>query len=388
MKTCIHFGTCGGCDFQNIEYSLEISKKKEYLQKTFPFLSPIEFVPSPSSEFYRNKIQMPFSSRAIQGKRVLTLGLHNLEETFIVDQQECYIQKNELTVVAQQVKKVLRKFPYKAYQPQKRTGAWRHLVARISDASKEIMIILVVNHPLHPKEIGIISKKIHEHGNGELKKLGTGYKITGILMNINSSTGKMVLSDEFETIWGKNYITEKLNGFSFQIPAGGFFQTNREITELIYAEIQTRVEKNAVVYDLFSGLGTIGTILSKKASSVLSIEENKYSHQFAFQTAKKFQKSGNQKFIQARVEEFLENREFEPNAVFIVDPPRIGLSQKTIQSILEAQPSKILYLSCDIDTLQRDAKLFSQKYKMVFAKGYDMFPRTSHFEILTEFVLK
>lgn len=344
-------------------------------------------LPSPQELDYRHKIQLPFGRRKIGRKMMVTLGLHSLDNSFIVDQAECRIQDPGLTRAAQAVRQWARKENLSSYNDRSGSGILRHVVMRKSLSTGEIIVAIVTNGEKLPGG-NQVSKSLFTHLRSALGKKSEYGKLVGLLQNINSKSTKMVLGKDTHVLWGRPYILEKIGKYKFKVSITNFIQVNPYQTPSLYNLVLDHVNKGAKVIDAFAGMGTIGIWISEQAGQVVCTEENPDSVRTGLE-AIRVNGLKNIRFKKGRSEDVLPDLLSQGNMdILIVDPPRIGLESKTIEAIQAHPIPKIIYVSCDAETLKRDIGMLKGKFKLTHLHPVDLFPQTDHLELVAVLELK
>lgn len=372
---------CGGCNFQYYTYEEQLYLKKENIKRLldqcikyeYEFQEPIQSV---EKQGYRNKMEFSFGNEYLDGPTIL--GLHK-QNSFhdIVNVSGCKLMDANFNMIYNKVDEISKKFGLNFYHRLKHVGYLRNLVIR--KGKNDILVNLVTTSD--------IDKKIEKDYLKELKKellnlpLKDGYKITGILHTLNDGLQDMVVSEKENILYGKRDICEEVFDLKFEISPYSFFQTNKKTVEKLYSKVIEYIgqKKDRVVFDLFSGTGTIGQIVSKNCKKVIGIEivEEAVEKAKANCVLNNIQ---NCEFIAGDVFSRLENLE-NPD-LLILDPPRGGVGEKTVKKIVEFYPTdEIIYVSCNPRTLCTDLKQF-QEYGYTVKKTciVDMFPFTNHVE--------
>jgi len=386
---CEHFGVCGGCKWQHVDYSQQLRFKQAIVEDSlmrlggFGDLSVESTLPSPDVFFYRNKMEFSFSDRRWllseekeEKPKEFALGLH-VPKRFdkIVDIDACYLQSAESNVILNLVKEFARESGQVPWSATAHTGFWRHLVVREGKHTGQRMVNLVTSEINKP-----LMKALAE------KLRSSGVPVTGVVNNINRSVGSTAFGEEEWTVWGSPTIEEKLGEYTFRISANSFFQTNTRQAERLYDTVMDFADfaGNEIVYDLYSGTGTISIYISDKVRQVLGIEVIESAVKDA-RLNKEKNRVENVEFVLGDVKDEM-NRVAEiltvvgrPD-VLIVDPPRAGLHPKSVKRIAEIAPDKIVYVSCNPTTLARDAAEWKNRYQLKRVRPVDMFPHTYHIE--------
>ncbi|HRG48192.1 MAG TPA: 23S rRNA (uracil(1939)-C(5))-methyltransferase RlmD [Leptospiraceae bacterium] len=383
---CMHFGTCAGCDLLDLPYAEQLKEKELEVKdifKAWKNLPVKKTMPSPEEYFYRHKVQLPFGHKKGKYEEILTLGLHAKDYSKIIDLKECKIQDEALSAIAWDVRDWAREEKYTAYNERYDRGFLKYLILRKSHFSGEILVCLVTSTPkeIVKKKLESLILKIQTTlSKSELKGKSI---LAGIIQNINKEKTTMAIGDHERLLWGKKYIKEELGGFKYRVGLSTFIQVNPFQTPRLYEEIIKNVPEGANVIDAYCGIGTISLWLSKKAKSVLGIESNPHSIEFA-NIAVKENKIRNVKFLvgdSARILSQLEGS----HEILVVDPPRSGLERNCVNAILAMNFKKIIYVSCNPETLEEDARNLSRQYTLKSVQPVDMFPQTFHIESVAIF---
>ncbi|MBP6739003.1 MAG: 23S rRNA (uracil(1939)-C(5))-methyltransferase RlmD [Leptospiraceae bacterium] len=383
---CMHFGTCAGCDLLDLPYAEQLKEKELEVKdifKAWKNLPVKKTMPSPEEYFYRHKVQLPFGHKKGKYEEILTLGLHAKDYSKIIDLKECKIQDEALSAIAWDVRDWAREEKYTAYNERYDRGFLKYLILRKSHFSGEILVCLVTSTPkeIVKKKLESLIQKIQTTlSKSDLKGKSV---LAGIIQNINKEKTTMAIGDHERLLWGKKYIKEELGGFKYRVGLSTFIQVNPFQTPRLYEEIIKNVPEGANVIDAYCGIGTISLWLSKKAKSVLGIESNPHSIEFA-NIAVKENKIRNVKFLvgdSARILSQLEGS----HEILVVDPPRSGLERNCVNAILAMDFKKIIYVSCNPETLEEDARNLSRQYTLKSVQPVDMFPQTFHIESVAVF---
>jgi 23S rRNA (uracil1939-C5)-methyltransferase len=387
---CQHFGICGGCDLLKTKYSSQLKSKEAVLQNLFQSYRKIKIhpmAPSPEPFFYRHKVQMPFGRRTIGHKTLVTIGLHDVEKKFIVDQAECKIQDPGLTKAAQAVRLWARKEKLNPYNEKTGWGLLRHVVLRKSLATGEILVSIVTSEEGWPRQKDI-SKSLFSHLRDALGKKGELGKMVGIVQNTNSRKTNMVLGRETNLLWGRPYINEKIGNYHFKVGLNTFVQVNPHQTPTLYNIVSDHIPPNSTVIDTYAGMGTIGIWISKQAKQIYCIEENPDSFKAGIE-AIRMNHIKNVKIKRGKTTDLLPILLAETDTdVLVLDPPRIGVDERSLLAIIENPPKRIIYVSCDPSTLQRDIGILSKGFYLTDLYPVDLFPQTSHIETIAILEIK
>lgn len=376
--SCTDVKECGGCTYQTLLYEDELKLKEEQVLALFKKegikeLNYLGIEKSPKVEGYRNKMEYTFGDEVKGGP--LVLGLHRRGRFYeIVDTDGCNIADKDFTLIRKRVMKYFRELNTAFYNKRTHEGVLRHLVIRKALSTGDILINLVT------------TSQGEVDPNNFAKELMSIYglegKIIGILHTINDGLADVVKADKLNLLHGREYIIEEILGLKFKISPFSFFQTNTFGAERLYSIVRDFVgnDKNNIVFDLYSGTGTIAQILSPVCKKVIGIEIVQEAVEMAGENAK-LNGLDNVEFIAGDVLKEVDNLREKPNLV-IIDPPRDGIHPKAINKIIDFSPRTFIYVSCNPITLVRDLKVFMGRgYKIKNMKLMDMFPRTPHVEV-------
>lgn len=365
---CELFNMCGGCDLRHLEYDETLRIKQEKVQnlvsKTLEDTIKVKTTIGTDTPFYyRNKAIYPIREDGKIGfYRKRTHDIIGLD----IDQDICKIHTELSQKVAQDVLEI---YEGEIYNQKTGTGILRNIMTREGISTGELMLVLVQTTEDVLIDINRLIKKYPE--------------IKTIIINKNDKNTNVVLSKINRVIYGKGYITDKLGEYYFKISPNSFYQVNPKQTEKIYryAIEKANLSKDDILCDLYCGIGTIGILASNKVKKVYGIEIVEEAIENAKQNAS-LNNIENIEFMKGDVEkafDMLLKDRVKPSAV-IVDPPRKGLDEKTINNINKLKLEKVIYVSCNPATLVRDLKALSEKYEIEEIQPFDNFCYTSHVE--------
>ena len=385
---CDHFYQCGGCKLQHIKYNYQIKFKQENIINNFKKIGKIsvekfsKIIPAKNNINYRNKMEYSFTNnRWLNKNEILSknklnkngVGLH-VEKMWdkILDINKCFLQDEPSNKIRNGLKKFAINNKISFYDIKNKKGLLRTMMIRTSSL-KEIMVLI----QFYENNIIIIKKVL------EFLKLSFP-EINSLLYCINEKANDSIYDQEIICFSGKPYIEEKIKSLKFKISAKSFFQTNIEQTKKLYKIIESfcNLNGNEIVYDLYSGTGSIGLYLSNKCKKIIGIESVPEAVKSAIENSK-INKIKNSEFILGEIKNVLQNNfikeKVEPDIV-ITDPPRNGMHPKVINQLLKISPEKIVYVSCNSATQARDLSLLKSDYKFINSRAIDMFPHTNHVE--------
>lgn len=380
---CATYKRCGGCNLRHVDYEETLNMKQNAVQSLVnkTLNNPIEVrktVAMGNPYHYRNKLQFPIGLDK-NGEPIVGVFANRTHE--IIPVQGCAIQDVQSIQIAKYVIDVIKKFGLSVYDEKTGKGLMRHVVVKSAKSTGEYMVILVVNanELQHSKEIAssLISKC---------------NLITSIIVNVNMKNTNVILGDKNITIYGKDYIMDKLGDYYFKISPLSFYQVNPVQAEALYnyAIEAAGITKNDIVFDLYCGIGTISIFMANYAKEVYGVEIVEQAIEMAKENAK-FNEIQNTNFIAGDTEfvltDLIENKKVNPD-VIIVDPPRKGLDRTSINNILKVKPRRVVYISCNPASLVRDLELMEETYDIKVVQPFDMFCFTSHVECVAVLELK
>ncbi len=380
---CDTYKRCGGCSLRHIKYEKTLEMKQNAVQSLVnKFLkNKIEVQKTLGMEnpyYYRNKAQYPVGKNS-EGKAQIGVFANRTHE--IIPIQECYIQNKKSQEVAKFVIEFINANNISVYNEKTRKGLVRHIVTKVGIKTNEIMCVLVINGKEIPKEkelVTEVTKKFPE--------------VKTIVKNINTQNTNVVMGKENIVIYGSGYIKDQLGKYIFKISPHSFYQVNPIQAENLYnIGVQAaNISKNDIVFDLYCGIGTISLFMAQYAKKVYGIEIVEQAIQDAKENAK-INNIENAEFIAGDVENVLDDlinvKKVIPD-VIMIDPPRKGMDNKSVENILNIKPKKLVYISCNPATLVRDLAKFEEEYEVKTIKPVDMFPFTSHVECVAVLHIK
>lgn len=375
-ETCAHFGQCGGCSILSVPYEKQLEIKSEQVLKLFEEqeISGFEFLGiegSPDERVYRNKMEYTFGDEVKGGP--LTLGMHKKGRHLdIITVDDCrLVDEDFIKVLTSTVEYFEQKnLPY--YRINSHQGFLRNLVVRKGVNTNQLMVNIVTTTQ---EDFDMTEYK------DMILNLGTKAEVVSILHTINDGLADAVNCDELRVLHGRDYIEEVVLGLRFKISPFSFFQTNTKGAEKLYTIAREFVgdHEGKVLFDLYSGTGTIGQVMASAAKQVYGIELIEEAVVAANQNAK-LNGLDNCEFIAGDVAKVVKNLEAKPDLI-VVDPPRPGVHKDAIRDISGFGANEIVYISCNPRTLVLDLKGFeAYGYKVEKVKLMDMFPNTPHVE--------
>ena len=386
---CEHFGVCGGCKWQNMNYKSQLQFKQKEVQNNLIKIGGINLkkintiIGSQDQYYYRNKMEFTFSNKRwlnqeeIKSKKEIknknSLGFH-IPGMFdkVLDLNKCHLQRDPSNKIRLSVKKFAEEHNLTFFDLKEQQGLLRNLLIRT--ASTNDLMVLVQFYEDNQISINLV-----------LEHIKNSFPIiTSLLYTINQKANNTIYDQQIICYHGKHYITEKIDNLQFKIGAKTFFQTNTNQTNILYQKTKelAKIKKNDIVYDLYTGTGTIAQYIASKAKKVIGID----SVEEGILAAKENAKINNIKnclFYTGDMKEIFSDEFIEINGkpdIIITDPPRDGMHKKVVQQILKIQSKKIVYVSCNSATQARDLSILKEQYKVINIQPIDMFPQTHHVE--------
>ncbi len=372
---CRLMSKCGGCSFCHISYEAECEIKKAMINDSFSHIGGLdleisEFMAAKNICRYRNKAMYPVAQNK-EGK--LISGFYASMSHRVVEHDDCLIGPEIFAAIKDKAIEIFEKLSITAYDEEKCEGLVRSIYMRKSSDEK-ILLTLIINAD------GFGEEKEREF----CASVTAGFpQITGILVNTNKKPGNSLLGDKWRTLWGDEYLYDTLCGKKFRIAPAAFYQVNHEQTERLYTKAREMagIKKGDVVFDLYCGTGTIGIIMAEDDVKLVGVEISKEATVDAAFNAKMNHVDG--EFICLDAGEALDTKRLKDKNpdVIIIDPPRKGCGEDAAKKIASFDAQRIVYISCNPQTLARDLVTFKEcGYEAKKAVGVDLFPRTGHVE--------
>ena len=370
-KKCPLYKKCGGCQLQNLSYAEQLGfkqRKTERLLGGFGRVEPIIGMDEPYH--YRNKVQAAFAT-ARNGK--IISGVYQSGTHSIVCVDSCLTEDRKADEIIVSVRNMLRSFKIQPYDERSGSGTLRHVLVKRGFKTNQIMVVLVTAGPIFPAKNNFIKALRKEHPD-----------ITTIVHNINPYQTSLVLGERENVLYGTGKIEDELCGLTFRISPRSFYQINPVQTEVLYNTAMEYADMSGreKVIDAYCGIGTIGLVASKRAGEVIGVELNRDAVHDAISNAKR---NGikNVRFFCDDAGEFMLGmaRDGEKADIVFMDPPRAGSDECFLSSLVTLAPKKIVYISCNPETQQRDLRFLTKRgYKVEKIQPVDMFPHTNHVE--------
>ncbi len=366
---CPLFGVCGGCDLMHINYQAQLEYKLNYANQILKRIGKIntsakEIIKADNPYYYRNNTQVHYQE--INGK--VECGFYQKETNIIAPYQDCFIQTKIATEISLIIKNFYNKHQIKAYDKNTKKGNIKQAIIR-KTTNEEYMVVIVVNENEIPRSKELISE------------LTTKVKtIKSIIQITNKGKTNKVYESSYKLLFGSLKLIDEIGDLKFSVDHNSFFQTNHLQTEKLYQKVLDYVNPNKadVIVDGYCGVGTISLLLAQKAKFVYGIEIVSEAIKNANENAV-LNDLKNVSFVIGKTEEKLNEIKENINTI-VVDPPRKGCDIKLLNTILEKEINKIVYVSCNVATLARDLNILKEKYQIKEITFYDMFPNTMHIE--------
>lgn len=385
---CDHFSLCGGCKWQHIDYKYQLDAKRQQIIDHFERIGKFEFpevnpiIASSETRFYRNKLEYTFSNRRwLTAKEIKSseeidrngIGFH-LPKHFdkIVDIEQCHLQVEPTNEIRNELRAFAKKSGLTFFDIKENVGLLRNLIIRTT-STDQLMVIVQFGED---DEQGI--ELIMSHLVKKFPQIDALYYVINLKKNETFHDLETIL------FYGKDFIEEKINNLSFRLGPKSFFQTNTHQTEKLYEKAleMAQLSGNEIVYDLYCGTGTITNFIAQKAQKAIGIESIKEAIDDAKVNAE-LNHIINSEFIVGDIRDVIDENfqsTYEKPDVIFTDPPRAGMHQDVIKTILSLKPGKLVYISCNPATQARDLALLVNEYEILEIQPFDMFPHTHHLE--------
>lgn len=380
---CIYYYKCGGCQLQHMSYQAQLNMKKEQVVNLFHrksnFTNTVikDTVGMEEPWRYRNKSQIPVG---LSKDQLPIMGFYRQRSHDIIDMDSCLIQDQQHQQVMNDVKQLISDLNISVYNEKTKKGLLRHLVVRTGHYTNQLMIILVTNGKAFKQAQVMVDALVRKYPN-----------VTSIKQNINDAHSNVIMVHQSITLYGEEEIKDQLNEVTFNISDQSFYQINSHQTEKLYQQAldYAQLTGNEIVLDTYCGIGTIGLYMAENAKHVYGVEVVPSAIKDAKQNAT-INQFENTTFVCGKAEEVIlewKSEGIRPDVV-MVDPPRKGCDETFLETILELNPKRIVYISCNPSTQQRDAHILSRQYELKEITPVDMFPQTTHIETVALFERK
>lgn len=376
---CVMQKVCGACQLQFIDYNYQLKLKKEIVEDTLHSIGGFDFkvnepIASPMTKEYRCKVQYPIGQTKVS-KRILA-GYYKPKSHEIVNIKHCPIQPEICDKIINFIREKAFELGITGYRENKHVGDLRHVVIRSSIATGKNLVVLVVNAKKSFKKIENLANAIYSNFK----------EVSGVCLNFNPNKSNVILTDNSELVVGKDFVKERILDKTFRIGANTFFQVNPKSAENIFAYVKDYIKNNypdSTVFDTYAGVTTFGITVSDACKKVVSVESCKEAVDLAQETLK-LNEIQNVELHNMDAEKFFEkelNTKGRRFNLTILDPPRKGSTEKTLENVLKLTTDRIIYVSCNPATLARDLKyLLNKGAKIESIQPFDMFCHTYHIE--------
>ena len=377
IPPCPHYKKCGGCQLQKLPYPEQLHHKQGRciaLLGSFGHVEEILGMEDPTR--YRNKVHGAF---ALDARRKIVSGIYQPGSHAIVPVDDCMIEDALSDAIIREIRAMLPDFKIKVFDERSGTGWLRHVLVRRGFASGEVMVVLVAVSPIFPLQKPFVKKLLEKHP-----------EITTVVLNLNDRFGPVVLGAREKVLYGPGFIEDTLCGHRFRISARSFYQINPVQTEKLYGKAVEFADLSGTetVLDAYCGIGTIGITASGQAKQIIGVELNRDAVKDAIFNAR-LNGLKNCWFTAGDAGEYMEQMAkdgMRPDVVFM-DPPRSGSDERFLGSLLKVSPSRVVYVSCDPETLARDLRILTAGgYAVRRIQPVDMFPFTHHVECVVKLV--
>ncbi len=394
---CTHFGTCGGCKWQNMHYEAQLEFKQNQVLDNFSKIGGVtiekfnDILGSDKIYNYRNKMEFTFSNKRwlkedeikndenIIDKNALGFHVPGMFDK-VIDLKKCFLQENPSNKIRNSVKEFALENNLSFFDIRNQKGFLRNLMIRNTNIGE--LMVLVQFYYEDKKKIDLLMNFIKKSFK----------EITSLLYTVNEKANNTIYDQKIICFYGKKYITEKIGDLSFKIGPKSFFQTNSDQAEVLYksAKKLADITKNDTVYDLYTGTGTIAQFIASNAKKVIGIDSVPEAIEAANLSAIDNNIS-NCMFFAGDMKNMFSDNFIQKNGkpdIIITDPPRDGMHKKVIEQLLKIMCRRIVYISCNPATQARDIALLKEKYEISNMQTVDMFPHTHHVENILVLDLK
>ncbi len=380
---CATYKRCGGCSLRHMTYESTLKLKRQVVQNLVnkglkKKVEVLETIGMENPYNYRNKAQYPVG---LNSEGQPEVGVFAQRTHTIIPIQTCLIQTEISQKIAKTILNSVKEKNIQVYNEENQKGLLRNIVIKVGKYTNRVMCILVVNDSKFNQEQELVKLLCEKYP-----------EIKTIVKNINNKNTNVILGKENINLYGNGYIEDKLGEYIFKISPMSFYQVNPVQAEILYTTAinQANLDRNDILFDLYCGIGTIGIFASKYVNKVYGIEIVPQAIEDAKENAK-INDVKNIEFICGDVEvafdELINKEKIVPSAI-IVDPPRKGLDNKTVENIAKIKPAKLVYISCNPATMVRDLAKLEDIYNIKTIQPVDMFPWTSSVETVTILTLK
>ena len=371
-NTCPLYKKCGGCQLQNLTYEEQLEFKQKLEERLLSKFCKVEPIIGMDNPFhYRNKVQAAFGFDKKRNK--IISGVYQSGTHRIVPVDSCQIEDKKADEIIVTIRNLMKDFKFQPYNEDTGRGFIRHVLVKRGFSTNQIMVVIVTGTPVFPAKNNFTKALLKKHP-----------EITTIIHNVNPYRTNLVLGNQEKVLYGKGFIEDILCGLTFRISAKSFYQINPTQTEILYntAIAYAQLTGKETFFDSYCGTGTIGLIAAGKANKVIGVELNRDAVKDAISNAKR-NNVENIRFYCADATEFIMDLAHAKEHIDVVmmDPPRAGSTEEFLDAVVTLSPDRVVYVSCNPETLARDLAYITKKgYKVEKIQPVDMFPHTSHVE--------
>ncbi|MFD1850763.1 23S rRNA (uracil(1939)-C(5))-methyltransferase RlmD [Oceanobacillus bengalensis] len=367
---------CGGCQLQHMSYKLQLEMKQNQVKNVMKKVAHLDHVPihpiiGMDNPFnYRNKVQIPVGEK---NGELITGFYQRRSHRILENLDSCSIQNEEINQIVKATRQIAGRIGIKAYNEEKHSGELRHIMVRTGFVTNETMVVLVTKTDKLTNKDVLIQELTAKFPH-----------IKSIIQNVNNKRTSVILGEKTKVLWGEEYIHDKIGDITFAISAKSFYQVNPVQTKVLYEKAleYAEIDKDDVVIDAYCGIGTISLFLAQKAKKVYGIEVVPDAIRDAKMNAE-LNGITNAEFYVGEAEKVMPQWKAEglKADVIIVDPPRKGCEVDFLQAMIDSEPKRIVYVSCNPSTLARDLRILEDGgYQTMEVQPVDMFPQTPHVE--------
>ena len=390
MNQCPVSNKCGGCRYIGTPYKEQLKRKQKTVKQLLDKYGKVcNIIGMDNPEHYRNKVHAVFDFR--KGKGIVS-GIYQEGTHNVVPVDECLLEDRKADEIIVSIRQLAKSFKMKTYDEDTGYGLLRHVLVRVGHTTGQIMVVLVLGSPILPSKKNFINALCKLHP-----------EITTIVLNVNNKKTSMVLGDKEQVIYGKGYIEDRLCGRTFRISPKSFYQVNAVQTEKLYNKAieYAALTGRETVIDAYCGIGTIGLAAAEHAKKVIGVELNQAAVKDAVVNAK-INEIRNVDFYRNDAGKFMIQLADAGEKIDVVfmDPPRSGSTETFMEALLRLQPERIVYISCNPETLARDLEYLTGKvqkdvadsgrgresgrksYRVIEMTPVDMFPYTDNIEMV------
>lgn len=372
---------CGGCQIQHCSYEKQLAWKEKKVRDCLQRIGGFEEIPMEpvmgmdEPYHYRNKAQYPVG---YDKEGNLVAGFYAGRTHSIIPNTDCAIQHPANHMILETILAFMKQYDISAYEEKKHTGLVRHILTRVGKYTGEVMVCLIINGNKLPHQDKLVEM---------LLQCPFDYKIKSICLNINKEKTNRILGEKVVPIYGQTYIEDRIGNITYRISPLSFYQVNPEQTQKLYGTAleYADLKGDEVVWDLYCGIGTISLFLAQKAARVCGVEIVPQAIEDARENARRNGFTNAEFFVGAAEDVVPEQYEQSGGSlradVVTLDPPRKGCDEKLLRTVVQMEPERIVYVSCDPATLARDLKyLCGEGYELKRVRACDMFGHSSHVE--------